>query len=126
MRVALLVMSLMLLAPGAAWATSHKLVVESTGGQPVLFSGTLRSDEARIPRVPECRTVSCDAYKLKVKLPHDVWERRPGGVHVALRFIAGTPDDNLRLAVYRGGHRVGASTATVGTAQSVLIPGAKN
>ena len=29
MRVALLVMSLMLLAPGAAWATSHKLVVES-------------------------------------------------------------------------------------------------
>jgi lysyl oxidase len=125
MRVALLVTSLGLLAPGAASAASHKLVVDSAGG-PALFSGTLASGAARIARVPECRMVSCDAYKLKVKLPQGLWDRRSGGVHVAIRFIAGTPDDNLQLAVYRKGRRIGASTATVGTAQSVLIPAAKN
>ena len=47
-------------------------------------------------------------------------------MHVAIRFIAGTPNDNLALAVYRGNRRIGASTATVGTAQSVLIPAAEN
>lgn len=48
------------------------------------------------------------------------------GVHVAIRFINGTPDDNLALVVYRDGVRIGASTAQVATAQSVLIPSAAN
>jgi hypothetical protein len=125
MRFALLMLSLALLAPGAAQAAGRKLVVDSAAG-PELFSGTLRSDEARLPRVPECRQAACDAYKLKIKLPRDTWERRSGGVQVAIRFIAGAPDDNLQLAIYRGAHRVGASTATAGTAQSVMIPAAKN
>ena len=103
-----------------------KLVVDSAAGQPDAglpdtWSGTLRSDGPRAGAVPECRTVSCDHLRLKVKLPRDVWVRRPGGVHVAIRFVDGTPDDNLALAVYRDGVRVGASTAQVGTAQSVLL-----
>src|SRR3954453_15173383 len=132
MRASVAVLVGALLIPAAASAAPPaKIVVDSTGGlpdagRPALFDGTLRADEARIPRVPECRTVACHALKLKVKLPHDVWDKRSGGVHVALRFIAGTPDDNLALAVYRGGRRIGVSDATVGTAQSVLIPEAKN
>src|SRR4051794_28315019 len=131
MRVVLLV-TLVLLAPGVARAAAPpKLVVDSTSGlpdagRPALFHGTLRADGARIKRVAECRKVSCAHYQLKIQLPHDIWEHRTGGVHVALRFIDGTPDDNLQLAVYQGHHRLGASTATVGTAQSVLLDAAKN
>ncbi|MGH2897126.1 MAG: lysyl oxidase family protein [Solirubrobacteraceae bacterium] len=118
-------------AADAVAATPSKLAVTSTAGQPdaglpSLWSGTVLSDGPRIRRIPECRRVSCDHVRLRVTLPPKLWKQRPGGVHVALRFIDGTPDDNLALAVYSRGVRVGASTAQVGTAQSVLIRSAEN
>ncbi len=123
--VAVLVLAACLPSVAAA-APTPKLVLESAQGQPdagvpELWTGTIRSDGPRIPAVPECRTVSCEHLRLKVKLPKDVWNRRPGGVHVAIRFVDGTPDDILALAVYRDGARVGFSNAQVGTAQSTLI-----
>jgi hypothetical protein len=121
-----------MLVPGSALAAAPpRVVVDSThgqpnAGQPRLWTGTVLRDGPRIRKVPECRTVSCDHLKLKVRLPHDLFRDKPGGVHVAIRFINGTPDDNLALAVYRHHRRIGASTAQVGTAQSVLIPSARN
>jgi hypothetical protein len=128
----LALLSAMLLAAGTGVAASpSKIVVSSTGGQPDagkprLWNGTVYSDGPRIPRIPECRFVSCDRLRLKVKLPRHVWDRRPGGVQVAIRFINGTPDDNLALVVYRRHKRIAASTAQVGTAQSVVLPSARN
>src|SRR4051794_21006590 len=114
MRAALLLtVSLLLSVCGTAAASAPKVVVDQPGGAAELWSGVVVSDGPRVRNVPECRTVACDTIRLKVKLPHDVWGQRPGGVHVAIRFIDGTPDDNLALAVYRDGRRVGSSTATV-------------
>ena len=120
-----------LLPPLAAAAPSVKLVVNSTDGQPNageprLWTGTIFRDGPRIPDIPECQTVSCEHVQVRVNLPSKIWQARPGGVHVAIRFINGTPDDNLALVVYRDGVRIGASTAQVATAQSVLIPSAAN
>lgn len=121
----------LLTAATAAAATPATVTLTSTDGQPdaglpVLWSGTVLSDGPRIPAVAECRLVSCDHLRLRVTVPQSLWKRRPGGVHVAIRFVDGTPDDNLALAVYRNRTRVGASTAQVGTAQSVLIESARN
>ncbi len=118
-------------AASAVAATPATVALTSTAGQPdaglpQLWSATVLSDGPRIPRVAECRRFSCDHLRLRVNVPQSLWKRRPGGVHVAIRFIEGTPDDNLALAVYRSGKRVGASAAQVGTAQSVLIESAPN
>jgi hypothetical protein len=117
--------------PASATNRPTRIVVDSTHGQPnagkpELWAGTVLREGPRAPEVPECEHVSCDRIQVRVKLPHDLWRRRHGGVHIAIRFINGTPDDNLALAVYRDGERVASSTAQVGTAQSILIPKAKN
>ena len=136
-RYALLAATLLMLAlfpdrsASAAPAARTRLVVDSIGGQPLagkpeLWSGTVRRDGPRAPEVPECVAVSCDRIQVKIDLPHLLWRVRSGGVQIAIRFIDGTPDDNLALAVYRDGHRIGASTAQVGTAQSIVIPEASN
>lgn len=118
-------------AASAAPAAHPRLVVDSIAGQPLagkpeLWSGTVRRDGPRAAEVPECVAVSCDRIQIKVDLPRLLWQIRPGGVQVAVRFINGTPDDNLALAVYRDGLRIGTSTAQVGTAQSIVIPEAAN
>ena len=121
-----------LLVPEITLAASpSKIVVDSTAGQPnaglpQFWAGTVYRDGPRIPGVPECRTVSCDHLLLQVMLPNGIWEHQPGGVQVAIRFIHGTPDDNLALVVYREDARIAASTARVGTAQAVVIRSAQN
>jgi len=135
-RYALLTATLLTLAfvsarPASAAPARTRLVVDSIGGQPLagkpeLWTGTVRRDGPRAPEVPECEAVSCDRIQVKVDLPQFLWRLRSGGVQIAIRFINGTPDDNLALTVYRDGHRIGASTAQVGTAQSVVIPEAPN
>lgn len=128
---AVLVALALLPATTAAAPPDTTIALTSTDGQqdaglPARWSGTLLSDGPRAPAVAECRLVSCDHLRLKVTVPQSLWKRRPGGVHVAIRFVEGTPDDNLALAVYRGHERIGGSAAQVGTAQSVLIPSARN
>jgi hypothetical protein len=131
-RLALALVVLGLVAPReSAAAPPTKIVVDSTEGQPnagepELWTGTVLRDGPREQQVPECRLVSCDRIQLKVKLPQNLWRQHPGGLLVAIRFITGTPDDNLGLVVYRDDQRVAASTAQVATAQSVVIPSASN
>jgi hypothetical protein len=125
MRTAWVVTAGLLLTPAPALAaTPSKLVVH--GAKAVTWYGTVKRSGPRIRAVPECRKVSCDRLRLRVKLGRHAWRQRPGGVHVAIRFVDGGPADILQLAVYRGRHRLGASTATVGTAQSVLLRNARN
>lgn len=115
----------------AAPAAPIRIVVDSFAGQrlagkPELWAGTVLRDGPRAPEVPECVAVSCQRVQVKIDLPNLLWRIRPGGVHIAIRFINGTPDDNLALAVYRDGRRLATSTAQIGTAQSVVLPAASN
>lgn len=93
---------------------------------PQFWTGTVYANQMRIPDVPECRNVSCDHLLLKLELPINPWREQAGGLQIAIRFINGTPDDNLALVVYRDDVQIAASTAQVGTAQSVVIPPAAN
>lgn len=125
-----LTLPLLLPTTGAA-ASRTKIVVDSTDGQPnagepELWTGTIFSNGPRAREVPECRHVSCERIQVKVKLPDRLWHHRPGGLQIAIRFIAGAPDDNLALVVYQDDHRIASSTAQIGTAQSVVIPSAPN
>src|SRR3954467_15966717 len=125
MRTAWAVSAVLLATPAPALAAApSKLVVH--GARAVEWHGTVRSGGTRIPAGAECRQVSCDHLKLRVRLGPPPRAPPGGGVAGAIRFISGTPDDNLQLAVYRRHTRLGASTATVGTAQSVLLRAARN
>src|SRR4051812_32673006 len=108
---AALLVPLALAAAATTVAGDRMLVLESTSGQPNaglprLWSGTVNRDGPRIPKIRECRDVACEHVRLHLKLPHDVWSKRQGGVQVAIRFVDGTPDDNLALAIYRSNKRV--------------------
>jgi Lysyl oxidase len=126
-----IVPALLLLMPAEAFSAHRKIVVDSIHGQPdagepALWTGRVLRDGPHAREVPQCRHVSCDRVQVKVKLPEHVWRRRAGGLQIAIRFINGTPDDSLALAVYRDDRQVASSTAQVGTAQSVIIPSAPN
>jgi Lysyl oxidase len=119
----------LLAAAAPAWAAEpeaaggRRVAVHSTG--PATFwQGTVRENGPGTPNVPECRTVHCDRIQLQVNLPPGTWYR-PGGVQVAIRWD-GASEGALGLYVYRGSVLVAKSTATVGVAQSLLIPAARN
>ena len=110
-----------LIIPQVATAATPSTVTLSSDSQVSYWSGTVTSGGPRRPEVPECTNVSCDKFKLNISLPGSVLAKS-GGVQVAIRFINGTPDDNLQLAVYnQNNQRVASSTAAVGTAQGVLL-----
>lgn len=90
----------------------------------VQWSGTSRLDGASLSDIPECASTACYRFDLTVDLPEGVWNNRPGGVQVALRWEGF--GNNLDLFVYREGALVAASDGIIATAQSVLIPGAEN
>ncbi len=115
-----------LLNPQIASAANPHNVTLSNDHQIRLWAGTVNSDGPHLPNYPECVSVSCDKLKLEINLPQNILEKS-GNVVVAIRYINGTPDDNLQLAVYDSqGHRVGTSTAAVGTAQAVALPLSKH
>ena len=67
----------------------------------------------------------CDRFTLRVALPPAVWDRRTGGLQVAIRW-AGVAFDNLRLYVFRDGVEVARSDGIIAVAQAVSIPAAAN
>ena len=75
--------------------------------------------------MPECAP-GCDRFDLDVNLPGAVWNQKPGGVQIAIRWAADTFGDNLRLYVYRGNALIAKSDGIIAIAQSVLIPEASN
>ncbi|MEU5725128.1 lysyl oxidase family protein [Micromonospora sp. NPDC047738] len=125
---ALLAAGLLVLAgtalPRAAQAASPGEVKLRSDGPASYWAGTVRSDGPGTRQIPECRTVHCEKLRLTVALPPGTWTR-PGGVQVAIRWDGAT-EGGLGLFVYRGQTLVAKSTAGVGTAQSVIIPSARN
>lgn len=111
--------------------------------QTVLWSGSVGAEDAPTGgEPPECATVPCDHFKLKVKLPNGTFANpnRPGGLQVALRWFGnpgphelppGVPGccgefDTLHLWVYKDGVLRGASAGIIATSQSAFIPDAEN
>ncbi|MGH2658619.1 MAG: lysyl oxidase family protein [Actinomycetota bacterium] len=99
---------------------------------PVLWSGAVDGQAPPSGEVPECQAVSCDRFDLTLDLPNGVWDHKPGGLQVAIRWTAAVDPndaaltDNLLLYVYRDGTLVAASAGIISTAQSMLIPSASD
>lgn len=93
--------------------------------KPVLWSGTVSRNVGHIGEVPECAS-GCDRFDLNVDLPGGVWNNKPGGVQVAIRWTGIIFGDNLKLFVYRGSTLVAKSDGIIAIAQSVLIPNASD
>ena len=110
--------------PQAAQAANPTKVAVNSDGPAKLWSGTVRSDGPGTPNVPPCRVVHCDKIEVRLTLPPGTWTR-PGGLQVAIRWDVAT-EAGLGLFVYRDNMLVAKSTAGVGTAQSVIIPSARN
>lgn len=89
--------------------------------QPVLWSGSVGPEDPSINEIPECANTRCERFDLTVDLPGGVWNNKPGGVQVAIRW-GGQVFDNLRLYVYRGGTRLASGEGIISVAQSVLLP----
>lgn len=94
--------------------------------QAVQWSGMLARDAAPTGEVPECALTPCDRFSLNIDLPGGVWNNKPGGVEVAVRWNIVDLGDNLRLYVYKEDALVAKSYGIISSAQSVLIPQATN
>lgn len=124
MVAAAIVASTFVAVPPVVQAAEPSRIVLNSDGPAKFWTGVVRDDGRGFAAVPECRTVHCDKLRLKVKLPRHTWAR-PGGVQVAVRWDVAT-EAGLGLFVYQGRRLVAKSTAGVGTAQSVVIPNARN
>ena len=86
-----------------------------------LWNGSVTRNAGPVGEVPECAN-GCQRVDLDIDLPGGVWNNKPGGVQVAIRWAGGTFGDNLRLYVYRGSSLIAKSDGIIAIAQSVLIP----
>jgi hypothetical protein len=92
--------------------------------QAVLWSGTVAAHSGPLTEVPECAP-GCQRFDLTLSLPPGLWNNKPGGVQIAIRF-SGAAFDNLRLYIYRGTSLIAKSDGIIATAQSVLLRDAAN
>lgn len=92
----------------------------------VRWSGSLARSDAPAGEIPECASTGCDRFDLEVSLPGGVWNNKPGGLEVSVRWPLIGFADNLKLYIYRGGALVARSEGIISSAQSVLIPQAAN
>src|SRR5262249_51711901 len=92
---------------------------------PVLWSGSVTLGSGPTHEIPECAP-GCERFDLIIDLPGGVWNNKPGGVEVALRWPGHTLSDNLKLYVYRDATLIASSAGIISIAQSVLIPEAPN
>jgi hypothetical protein len=89
--------------------------------QPVLWSGAVSRGAGPLGEVAEC-SPGCERFDLDIRLPGGVWNNRPGGVQIAIRWAGGTFGDNLRLYVYRDDTLLAKSDGIIAISQGVLIP----
>src|SRR5205823_4726145 len=73
------------------------------------WSGTVTGAAAPSAEVPECAMTACDRFDLNIDLPGGVWNNKPGGVEVAIRWPIAAFGDNLFLYVYKDGARIAKS-----------------
>jgi len=92
----------------------------------VQWSGTIARNATPTSEVPECAATPCHRFNLQIDLPGGVWNNKPGGVEVAVRWNIVDFGDNLRLYVYKEGALVAKSDGIIASAQSVLLPQALN
>src|SRR5262245_28840194 len=84
---AALVLALSPLAgPGTAVAASPAEFTVDSDGPAKFWTGDVPQSGATIPTVPECAADSCDHAKIKVKLPNQIWQARPGGLEISIRW----------------------------------------
>jgi hypothetical protein len=110
---------------------------------PVLWSGSVGPEDAPVGgEPPECASVPCDHFRLRVNLPQGTFSdpNRPGGVQVALRWFGnpgphelppGVPGccgefDTLHLWVYKDGELRAASPGIIAVSQSAFLPAPEN
>lgn len=111
--------------------------------QPLLWEGRVGPEDAPSGgEPPECATVPCDHFRLRLDLPHGAFNNpnRPGGVQVALRWFGnpgghvlppGIPGccgefDTLHLWVYRDGSLIASSPGIIAVSQSAFLPSPGN
>ena len=114
-----------------------------TKQQTVLWSGRVGPEDAPTGgEPPECATVPCDHFRLKLKLPGGTFDNpnRPGGLQVALRWFGnpgphelppGVPGccgefETLNLWVYKDGVLRGSSAGIIAVSQSAFIADPEN
>jgi hypothetical protein len=90
-----------------------------SAGRPSLWAGTVVAGEAGAA-VAEC-TPGCDSLDLNIDLPPGIWNQKPGGVLIAIRWQGHTLGDNLRLYVYRNGALIAKSDGIISISQGVLL-----
>jgi len=107
-----------MLSTSALWGSGGTL---HTISQTLLWSGAVTRGVGFTQEVPECAP-GCDRFDLTLDLPAGIWNNRPGGVQVAIRWTGSNFGDNLRLYVYRGSTLIAKSDGIIAIAQGVLIP----
>ena len=115
--IALLVLAF-LLTSLPSWAAGETL---KNTAKPVLWSSSVTVGVGHIGEVPECAS-GCDRFDLSVALPGGVWNNKPGGIQIAIRWAGGIFGDNLKLFVYRGADLIAKSDGIIAISQGVLIP----
>lgn len=88
--------------------------------QPLLWSGTVAKGSGPTTEIPECAP-GCQRFDVTVDLPGGVWNNKPGGVQIAIRWTGQTLGNNLRLYVYRGTTLIAKSDGIISIAQGVLL-----
>lgn len=114
-----------------------------TKQQVVLWEGSVGPEDAPSgDEPPECATVPCDHFELKIDLPRNTFRdpNHPGGVQVAVRWFGnpgphtlppGVPGccgefDTLHLWVYKDGLLRAASPGIIAVSQSALLESPEN
>jgi hypothetical protein len=95
--------------------------------KPVFWSGTVGPEDApRGGEPPECASVNCDKFKLRIDLPNGTFNNpnKPGGVIIGIRFF--NANNTLNLFVYKGSQLVGQSAGIIATAEGVFLSEPKN
>ena len=110
---------------------------------PLFWEGRVGPEDAPTGgEPPECASVPCDRFRLRIDLPYGTFlnPNRPGGVQVALRWFGnpgghtlppGVPGccgefDTLHLWVYKDGALVAASPGIIAVSQSAFLPEPEN
>jgi hypothetical protein len=111
--------------------------------QPVMWSGRVGPEDAPTGgEPPECNSVPCDHFRLRVDLPTNTFAdaNRPGGLQVALRWFGnpgphtlppGVPGccgefDALNLWVYKDGVLRASSAGIIAVSQSAFLAAPEN
>src|SRR5439155_20760533 len=76
----------LLVSPDAAVGAAPSEITVDSDGPARFWTGDVAQNGATIPSVPECASSSCDHAKVKVKLPTQIWQRKPGGLEVSIRW----------------------------------------